>query len=595
MSTSTRSGTSTSMEETPTTGVVLVSMPAAPDRTKKRRTKTGRDHSSRQRFQNNLSFALTATTLVLLGVLSAFYGNAPDYYSTSRNNSARSTFTSTSITRHLEDANDDDSSNSNSNNNSNDSNNSTYSCSWTGKLSEFQGHSNSDCPLRRVSCPIIGCNWEGPHCAMGKHNADDILIHTDLIIASKMNKIKEQLMRASNANANANANANDGQNITNNTIVARLDELEHRLFQKDREIQTLKERLLDNWLSDNFVRDWIVAKPPYFRDFCVYRPIQHLTGPISQIIVGIPGPRNTDWQDGLYPLLVTFTPEGFERKEPPKCDFPEDFFHPNVYEGNVHVNTLVEFEGPWDPSISLPELFFCIQQLLAHPNHRGSLSTSSTSGGLYDPMEYRRAVRQQATKYEYRRTNTIDINGNNNNNGNAYVLGNTDSYDNSGSSEFLERAMVELTAKIDPEYKKPLQTWENERWESLEEVRWKGWRSFQRRGDQQQQQQQQQHPPIPLQRQRRSRHDNINNDEDNTDEMVQIIMTTNSNDGSERVGTSIGSDVNANVNNDRATNTSYLRNDNGDVCECSCCVQGGASRPFIDREHRMRYIFGEGG
>jgi len=118
------------MEETPTTGVVLVSMPAAPDRTKKRRTKTGRDHSSRQRFQNNLSFALTATTLVLLGVLSAFYGNAPDYYSTSRNNSARSTYTSTSITRHLEDANDDDSSNSNSNNNSNDGDYSSFSCQY---------------------------------------------------------------------------------------------------------------------------------------------------------------------------------------------------------------------------------------------------------------------------------------------------------------------------------------------------------------------------------------------------------------------------------------------------------------------------------
>ena len=245
------------------------------------------------------------------------------------------------------------SSNSNSNSNSNHSNNNnnTYSCSWTGKLSEFCNHSKKDCPLRRVSCPLSGCSWEGPHYALEKHNVDAVAMHTDLLIASKMNQIKEELMRscaavaAAAAGSNINVNTNDDQNTINSTTTARLDELENRLAQKDREIQTLKARLLDNWLSDNFVRDWIVAKPTYFRDFCVYRPIQHLTGPISQIIVGIPGPRNTDWQDGLYPLLVTFTPEGYERKEPPKCDFPEDFFHPNVYEGNVHVNTLVEFEG----------------------------------------------------------------------------------------------------------------------------------------------------------------------------------------------------------------------------------------------------------
>ena len=264
-------------------------------------------------------------------------------------------------------------------------------CSWTGKLSEFEAHARNECPLRRVSCPIEGCCWEGPHCGLAQHNAESVALHTELLVASKMDQIRAELLRHQQNQSNNGPSGtfgngigdsdgdvrrsrtgltednddNDNDNARNNAsaahpnpngttdndagsavaIVNRLDAMERRLSQKDREIHTLKARLLDNWLSDHFFRSWILSKPPYFRDFCVYRPIQHLTGPVSQIIAGIPGPSGTDWEGGLYPLLVTWTAEGYERKEPPKCDFPDDFFHPNVYEGNVHVSTLLEFEG----------------------------------------------------------------------------------------------------------------------------------------------------------------------------------------------------------------------------------------------------------
>ena len=177
--------------------------------------------------------------------------------------------------------------------------------------------------------------------------------------------------------------------------------------------------------------------------------------------------------------------------------------------------------------------------------------------------------------------------------------------------------MVELQSKIDPEYKKPLQSWENERWENLEEVRWKGQRSFQQRRQQRQRQTQQQ------QRSSSGMGDN--------DEAVQLIMTTNSNT-SLSDGTDVSNDGgNGNVigignvgtgsvttattasrhrrpSQNRSNSTSIISNHpsmptivagrlrgyDGNVCECSCCVQG-ASHSFIDREHGMRYLFGEGG
>ena len=211
----------------------------------------------------------------------------------------------------------------------------TNCCPWTGKLSEFQSHSESVCPLHIVACPIEGCDFEGPRSSMNQHNADSVALHTNLIITSKLESIKEEVLGLPRGT---------GNHVSNGSDSGRIDELQEQLDQKDHEINTLRARLLDSVWSD-FFKEWIFAKPPFFKDFVVYRPIKYLTGPISQIIVGIPGPSNSDWEGGLYPLLITFIPEGFERKEPPKCDFPETFFHPNVYEGNVHVNTLAEFDG----------------------------------------------------------------------------------------------------------------------------------------------------------------------------------------------------------------------------------------------------------
>ena len=210
-------------------------------------------------------------------------------------------------------------------------------CFWSGKLSDFATHDAVDCPLSVVECPIVGCTWQGQRYELTKHNADQLEKHTMLIMESKVAAMIETQLQTG-------------------TMATRFNDLQQQLNDKEQQLQLLKARLLDNWLS-SFFRDWIfMTQQPtahnnnapttnYFENFVVYRPIKYLTLPIKQLIVGIPGPTNTDWEDGLYPLLLTFSPDSFERKEPPKCDFPTSFFHPNVYEGNIQCNTLIEFEG----------------------------------------------------------------------------------------------------------------------------------------------------------------------------------------------------------------------------------------------------------
>ncbi|OEU14293.1 hypothetical protein FRACYDRAFT_240827 [Fragilariopsis cylindrus CCMP1102] len=527
-------------------------------------------------------------------------------------------------------------------NNSENTTTTNTCCAWTGKLSNFRSHvEKGNCPLQIIPCSVSGCTWEGYRHEHTQHNNENVEYHTTVIMETKLKEMVQT-------------------------------QIQIQLEQKDHEIDTLKARLLvsdnlennvsdnlDTWLS-NFFRDWIIEKQPYgrykyFEDFVVYRPMKYLTGApsnnnIYHLIVGIPGPSGSDWYGGLYPLLITFSNNG-RKKVPPTCQFPTTFFHPNIDEdGCVHVNTLLaehnEFGlsgviGSWDPSISLPELFFCIQQLLVHPNHRE----------VYDPIEYQRIVLEQSEKYQY------NIGGNNGN----------DNADHNDSNKFLELAMVELQSNIDPEYYRRFE------WENLELVRWKGQRSFQQRvvgvqgGGQQQQQQgvvgnvvsnggriSITTPPPP----RPSLVDNDNSDtidldNNDDDDDVQLIMTTNSNTSSipddevengNRVGDiGIGTDVRGVLNNNNTTTggssssissssntnsindlisrarrttrslsssvavavatnsnssnnnipTTALRDNNGNICECSCCIIG--SRGFLDPSTKMRYIFGEGG
>lgn len=111
----------------------------------------------------------------------------------------------------------------------------------------------------------------------------------------------------------------------------------------------------------------------------------------------LPGKVGTDWEGGFYPVAIHFT-EDYPSK-PPKCKFPQGFFHPNVYpSGTVCLSILNEDSG-WRPAITVKQILVGIQELLDAPNPADPAQTEAYQLFIQDPVEYKRRVRQQAKQY----------------------------------------------------------------------------------------------------------------------------------------------------------------------------------------------------
>ncbi|XP_055835731.1 SUMO-conjugating enzyme SCE1-like [Solanum dulcamara] len=111
----------------------------------------------------------------------------------------------------------------------------------------------------------------------------------------------------------------------------------------------------------------------------------------------IPGKPSTDWDDGHYPLTMHFS-EDYPSK-PPKCKFPPDFFHPNVYpSGTVYLSILNEDSG-WRPAITVKQILVGIQDLLDQPNPNDPAQTNGYQLYMQDSVVYKRRVKQQDKRY----------------------------------------------------------------------------------------------------------------------------------------------------------------------------------------------------
>ncbi|XP_004242945.2 SUMO-conjugating enzyme SCE1-like [Solanum lycopersicum] len=106
----------------------------------------------------------------------------------------------------------------------------------------------------------------------------------------------------------------------------------------------------------------------------------------------------SDWEGGYYPMTIHFS-ENYPFM-PPKCKFPQGFFHPNVYpSGKVCLQSLFNQGHGWSPTITVKEILIAIPYLLDWPSPNYKAQTDSYNMYIQDNAEYRRRVRQQAEQY----------------------------------------------------------------------------------------------------------------------------------------------------------------------------------------------------
>eukprot|EP01087_Luapelamoeba_hula_P023944 TRINITY_DN8940_c0_g1_i1.p1 TRINITY_DN8940_c0_g1~~TRINITY_DN8940_c0_g1_i1.p1 ORF type:complete len:172 (-),score=17.81 TRINITY_DN8940_c0_g1_i1:217-693(-) len=112
---------------------------------------------------------------------------------------------------------------------------------------------------------------------------------------------------------------------------------------------------------------------------------------------GIPGKKGTEWESGLFPLIMEFTDE--YPSKPPKCRFPAGFFHPNVYPSGTVCLSILNEEEDWKPSITVKQVLLGIQELLTTPNPDSPAQKEAYALFVTDPSEYKRRVLAEKRRY----------------------------------------------------------------------------------------------------------------------------------------------------------------------------------------------------
>eukprot|EP01116_Phalansterium_solitarium_P024304 TRINITY_DN8877_c0_g1_i2.p1 TRINITY_DN8877_c0_g1~~TRINITY_DN8877_c0_g1_i2.p1 ORF type:complete len:159 (-),score=6.66 TRINITY_DN8877_c0_g1_i2:174-650(-) len=136
------------------------------------------------------------------------------------------------------------------------------------------------------------------------------------------------------------------------------------------------------------------------RPFGFYaRPKSNSDGSANLMVweCGIPGKPGTNWEGGVYPLTMEFT-EDYPSK-PPKCKFPPQFFHPNIYPSGTVCLSILNEEEDWKPSITVKQILQGVQELLDSPNANSPAQADAYHLFVANKTEYYKRVKQQSTQY----------------------------------------------------------------------------------------------------------------------------------------------------------------------------------------------------
>ena len=138
--------------------------------------------------------------------------------------------------------------------------------------------------------------------------------------------------------------------------------------------------------------DWRAEHPPGF--YARLKKNKDGTHDYFNWECGIPGPKGTPWEGGLYKINLKF-PEDYPVL-PPKCVFEKKLFHPNVYPSGAVCLSIINDEEDWRAGLKVKDILLGIQDLLANPNNKSPAQKEAIESYNKKSDEYRRKVREQA-------------------------------------------------------------------------------------------------------------------------------------------------------------------------------------------------------
>lgn len=113
---------------------------------------------------------------------------------------------------------------------------------------------------------------------------------------------------------------------------------------------------------------------------------------------GIPGKKNTPWEEGIFPVTINFPAE--YPSKPPKVKFPQGFYHPNVYPSGTVCLSILNEEQDWRPGVNLTDIVLGVQDLLSNPNPDSPAQEPAWKTFTKDKSLYESKVKEQARRYQ---------------------------------------------------------------------------------------------------------------------------------------------------------------------------------------------------
>ena len=111
---------------------------------------------------------------------------------------------------------------------------------------------------------------------------------------------------------------------------------------------------------------------------------------------GIPGKAGTDWEGGLFTVMLDFSDE--YPSKPPKCKFVPPLFHPNIYPSGTVCLSILNEDEDWRPAITIKQMLLGIQDLLDSPNPESPAQSEAYTLFKRDRAAYNRRIKVETAK-----------------------------------------------------------------------------------------------------------------------------------------------------------------------------------------------------